>query len=413
MSDPNTIAQLLSALTQQPLSNLPIKTSSHETTPLSGSFDMKDSVLYNNSFETLFQTSLLNLEEIRPSSSGTFSLENFISNIKSNGLLNSTGDSYMEKLERMQDHRRFPSDSTDLEGYRLPRKTERDDMRQRKDEYYGRERKNKNNISKTQRRRVKCTKDRSVSPIRKKSSKKHKVTETINIETNFVGLIIGRGGESLKHIEQETGARVQFYPEQMSTMNQRMATISGTQAQVDIAKKRIFSVIEENKILKGLVSTMKNNIEELNKSALKNGYSSIQIYIPNKAVGMVIGKGGESIRDLQERSKTYINIAHENETIHGMRPAYIFGTAVSIQVAKNMIDEIIKTDSVLPSAENSQDLISQTQYTITEGIQTSEASIEAITNKDKEISDNTQDSTIHGDVNIPSSHQSDLEKDSH
>ncbi|CCJ30811.1 unnamed protein product, partial [Pneumocystis jirovecii] len=103
-----------------------------------------------------------------------------------------------------------------------------------------------------------------------------------------------------------------------------MATISGTQAQVDTAKKRIFSVIEENKILKGLASSMKNNIEDINKSAQENGYSSIQIYIPNKAVGMIIGRGGESIRDLQERSKTYINIAHENETIHGMRPAYIF-----------------------------------------------------------------------------------------
>ncbi|KAG5440590.1 hypothetical protein PCK2_000300 [Pneumocystis canis] len=280
---------------------------------------------------TLFDTKTLVIK-------GTLSLADVMSNNKSSLKLN---DSFLT----------FSNKS--LQTYKMPKDSVYDDSRFRRDETHDREWRDRTGSSKIQRRRAKSSKDRSASPVRRKSLKKPKVVETIKIETNFVGLIIGRGGESLKLIEQETGARVQFYPERTSTMNQRMATISGTQTQVDTAKKRIFSAIEENKILKGLASGMKNNTDELNKSSLESRYSSIQIYIPNKAVGMVIGRGGESIRDLQERSKTYINIAHENETIHGMRPAYIFGTAESIQTAKNMIDEIIKTDSVLSfEAEN-------------------------------------------------------------
>ncbi|KAG5518659.1 hypothetical protein PMAC_002628 [Pneumocystis sp. 'macacae'] len=344
MSDPNTIAQLLSALTQQQPTTASIRPNIHKTSPLNVPTTSFFGETLNGGLNGSLDVTSLNLEHIRPSSSGTLSLANIMSNINQPSNLNVSGMHSSSKLQKM---------------HRISKELGYDDIRSRRDDFYDREWRERGIYSKTQRRRTKCTKERSISPIRKKS-KKPKVTETVKIETNFVGLIIGRGGESLKHIEQETGARVQFYPERTSTMNQRMATISGTQSQVDTAKKRIFSVIEENKILKGLASNMKNNIEDINKSAQENGYSSIQIYIPNKAVGMIIGRGGESIRDLQERSKTYINIAHENETIHGMRPAYIFGTSESIQTAKNMIDEIIKTDSVVSfEAENPPDLTLQ------------------------------------------------------
>ncbi|KAG4304863.1 hypothetical protein PORY_001538 [Pneumocystis oryctolagi] len=353
MSDPNTIAQLLSALTRQQPTMTPIVPHAHEAEPLNIPANNAINGSLSNSFNGSFDTISLNLEHVRPSSSGTLSLANIMSNINQPSQMIGTGLYSSNKLHIS-------------ETYRTSKDPGYDDIRSRREDFYDREWRDRG-MSKIQRRRVKCTKDRSISPMRKKSSKKPKVTETVKIETNFVGLIIGRGGESLKHIEQETGARVQFYPERTSTMNQRMATISGTQAQVDTAKKRIFSVIEENKILKSLASNMKNNIENLTKSTQANGYSSVQIYIPNKAVGMVIGRGGESIRDLQERSKTYINIAHENETIHGMRPAYIFGTTESIQVAKDMIDEIIKTDSVISfEDENSSDITSQISNIVTQ-----------------------------------------------
>ncbi|KAG4301314.1 hypothetical protein PCANB_002292 [Pneumocystis canis] len=364
MSDPNTIAQLLSALTKQPPTLQSIKPYVETTTSLNMPINSVVSGMLNGTPSASLQMASLNLEHIRPSSSGTLSLTNvMLNNIPSLKL----NDSYL------------PLPNKSLQTYKMPKDSVYDDLRFRRDEVHDREWRDRTGPSKIQRRRARSSKDRSTSPVRRKSLKKPKVVETIKIETNFVGLIIGRGGESLKLIEQETGARVQFYPERTSTMNQRMATISGTQAQVDTAKKRIFSAIEENKILKGLASGIKNNIDELNKSSLESRYSSIQIYIPNKAVGMVIGRGGESIRDLQERSKTYINIAHENETIHGMRPAYIFGTPESIQTAKNMIDEIIKTDSVISfEAENQPYLASKVSEIAAQVTNISQTSIETV-----------------------------------
>src|SRR3546814_11685294 len=54
-------------------------------------------------------------------------------------------------------------------------------------------------------------------------------------------------------------------------------------------------------------------------AALREGEDHMQIMVPDRTVGLIIGRGGETIRDLQERSGGHINIVGESKSVNGLR----------------------------------------------------------------------------------------------
>jgi len=80
-------------------------------------------------------------------------------------------------------------------------------------------------------------------------------------------------------------------------------------------------------------------------AALREGEDHMQIMVPDPTVGLIIGRGGETIRDLQERSGCHINIVGENKSINGLRPVNLIGSIEAAQKAKNLIMEIVDSDN--------------------------------------------------------------------
>jgi hypothetical protein len=72
--------------------------------------------------------------------------------------------------------------------------------------------------------------------------------EQINIDASLVGLIIGRGGENLRRVEAETGARVQFMTNghDRDSGGERVCNIQGTRPQIAAARRAIDQIIAEN-----------------------------------------------------------------------------------------------------------------------------------------------------------------------
>lgn len=70
--------------------------------------------------------------------------------------------------------------------------------------------------------------------------------------------------------------------------------------------------------------------------------TSINFRIPSNKVGLVIGRGGETLRDFQERSKAKIMIASDSygDRNHE-RVITLVGDPTSTQQAKTMIEELI------------------------------------------------------------------------
>ncbi|KAL1305193.1 hypothetical protein AAFC00_002113 [Neodothiora populina] len=179
-------------------------------------------------------------------------------------------------------------------------------------------------------------------------------SETISVKSSLVGLIIGRQGENLRRVEAESGARVQFIPAREPNAQHRQCTISGSLRSRETAKAEIFRVMEDNSDGPGsapppdMRGGSRGPSKQQNQPALREGENSVQIMVPDKTVGLIIGRGGETIRDLQERSGCHVNIVAENKSINGLRPVNLIGTPQAAAIAKEMILEIVESDTRAP-----------------------------------------------------------------
>ncbi|KAI9820710.1 MAG: hypothetical protein M1827_005080 [Pycnora praestabilis] len=183
--------------------------------------------------------------------------------------------------------------------------------------------------------------------------------ETIMIDSGLVGLIIGRQGENLRRVETDTGTRVQFITGPDATGPSRHCKITGSRAARADAKAEIYRIIDENGNgpKAGALQLDRNARGSSGGSnkpaafgsghqpALRDGEDSMQIMVPDRTVGLIIGRGGETIRDLQERSGCHVNIVGEQKSVNGLRPVNLIGSAQAAAMAKELIMEIVDSDT--------------------------------------------------------------------
>jgi far upstream element-binding protein len=158
-----------------------------------------------------------------------------------------------------------------------------------------------------------------------------------------VGLIIGRSGENLRRVENTTGARVQFMDGPEVPGPQRHCRISGSRAARAAAKTEIFRIIDDNEVSKRGGPPPDRSRRQDKVTTTKEG-DSLQMMVPDRTVGLIIGRGGETIRDLQDRSGCHVNIVGENKSINGLRPVNLIGSASAQQYARDLILEIVESD---------------------------------------------------------------------
>lgn len=183
---------------------------------------------------------------------------------------------------------------------------------------------------------------RDRSPLRGKDDN----VETIEIEASLVGLIIGRQGENLRRVEGESRCRVQFIPPTGQNDQYRLCRITGPRPQREEAKEMINRIIRDSGMRGG--SQPGDRGREGGRGgppAPRDGEDSLQIMVPDRTVGLIIGRGGETIRDLQERSGCHINIVSENKSVNGLRPVNLIGPPAAARHAKELILEIVDSDN--------------------------------------------------------------------
>lgn len=189
-------------------------------------------------------------------------------------------------------------------------------------------------------------------------------SEIIEIESSLVGLIIGRQGENLRRVESETSCRVQFMSPSTEGGPYRQCKISGPRARRAEAKASINRIIEDSGM--GALARAGAGGEKAHVprrapaettpglSALRDGEDCLQIMVPDRTVGLIIGRGGETIRDLQERSGCHINIVGESKSVQGLRPVNLIGPPSAAAHAKELILEIVDSDSRNVNNNNDQ-----------------------------------------------------------
>lgn len=170
--------------------------------------------------------------------------------------------------------------------------------------------------------------------------------ESINIEAHLVGLIIGRQGENLRRIESDTQTRIQFLETDPSGLL-RLCKITGNKIARDDAKDEISRMINEHR---GMSSRPGPGFSErpgrpAQQGSIRENDDAMQIMVPDRTVGLIIGRGGETIRDLQERSGCHVSIVGEHKSVNGLRPVNLVGSDGAKSMAKDFILEIVESDT--------------------------------------------------------------------
>ncbi|XP_057189349.1 far upstream element-binding protein 1 isoform X2 [Triplophysa rosa] len=156
------------------------------------------------------------------------------------------------------------------------------------------------------------------------------LSEDYKVPDGMVGFIIGRGGEQISRIQQDSGCKIQIAPDS-GGMPERSVMLTGSPDAIQAAKSLLSEIVD-----KGRPSPAFHH----NDGA---GMSVQEIMIPSTKAGLVIGKGGETIKQLQERAGVKMVMIQDGPQNTGAdKPLRISGDPFKVQQAKEMVMDLIR-----------------------------------------------------------------------
>ncbi|KAG8046729.1 hypothetical protein GUJ93_ZPchr0008g12883 [Zizania palustris] len=107
-----------------------------------------------------------------------------------------------------------------------------------------------------------------------------------------IGLVIGKGGMTIKSIRKESGARIDV-DDSKSDREESIITITSTEATDDAKSAAVEAVLL-------LQSKINNDSEDK---------MNLRLLVPGKVIGCLIGKGGSIVNDMRSKTKASIYIS--------------------------------------------------------------------------------------------------------
>ncbi|KAG8046319.1 hypothetical protein GUJ93_ZPchr0008g11728 [Zizania palustris] len=160
----------------------------------------------------------------------------------------------------------------------------------------------------------------------------------IDVPNNKVGVLIGKSGDTIRNLQINSGAKIQITKDAEVDANAptRSVELVGTLDSIDKAEQLIKNVIAEADaggspalVARGFGSG-------------QSGSEQFEMLVPDNKVGLIIGKGGETIKSLQTRSGARIQLIpqHPPEGVTlTERTVRVTGNKKQIEAAKEMIKQ--------------------------------------------------------------------------
>ena len=140
----------------------------------------------------------------------------------------------------------------------------------------------------------------------------------VQVPTDHVGKVIGRGGRHLKEIEVKTNTRIHFKDEP-ATEDFRLLDISGLPEDVKFAEVLIYQIIA--------------NFPAQDRCIID---------VPTAYIGNVIGRDGDVVRSLELKTGCKIDIERRSAVETETRKVTLSGSAQQIQSARKLIAQIVQ-----------------------------------------------------------------------
>ncbi|KAI0561767.1 far upstream element-binding protein [Gracilaria domingensis] len=174
-----------------------------------------------------------------------------------------------------------------------------------------------------------------------------------------VGSVIGSRGTTLRLLHQKSGAMIRVASdEEAGESPERQIIISGSVAAVDRARSMIHFVIREGSLrnFEGArpdalhtrrddvhPSDSVSRIRDIRRRAFSQGRKEDSFILSAEHIGLLIGKNGANIREMQNRSGAIIEVTGKNESERDSshRTVSIFGSSTEVKIAKLLIEEKI------------------------------------------------------------------------
>lgn len=189
---------------------------------------------------------------------------------------------------------------------------------------------------------------------------------------NFMGVLIGPRGSSLKAMEQRTGAKIVIRGKgsqkdhsvaDQDADEEMHVTIEGIESAVNTAAEEIEGIFKnphkallvKSEQLRSLADMNGSGINSSDPSKSAFGVSAssygpagseeyeVEMAVPNKMVGLIIGRGGSNIQSMQRDYNITIQIASQSEVPPGSdtRPVKLKGRPQSVESCRAKVNQII------------------------------------------------------------------------
>lgn len=207
------------------------------------------------------------------------------------------------------------------------------------------------------------------------------------VPSDNVGMVIGKGGDKLKEIRDQSNGRVKVYQECLPHSNERVVAIGGdSEDDVTGALKMILEILQDarrspfipydpnnkpseimgagmtgsgmqqnmnpyapmansqmgNMQMGGVQMVPEQYQQQDSNDVFQNLPTSTSITVPDKLCGAIIGKGGVRINEIRRTAGAVIDFA---ESENG-RILTLTGTQYQVSVAEKLIGECIRTRTV-------------------------------------------------------------------
>ncbi|XP_057898631.1 tudor and KH domain-containing protein [Melospiza georgiana] len=145
---------------------------------------------------------------------------------------------------------------------------------------------------------------------------------TLRVPRTALKVLIGRRGATINQLRQETGAQIEVEEEEEEEEGQSLVQISGSPGQVCRARAAVLRIVADSAPV------------------------AEQLRVPQRAVGRIIGRGGETVRAICRSSGARVECgAHDPDgSLAPLRIIRLLGTRAEVEAAKKLIMEKLSED---------------------------------------------------------------------
>ena len=170
------------------------------------------------------------------------------------------------------------------------------------------------------------------------SRKIAKVVRTVRVlcPTYCVGSVLGKGGEKIKELKQNTGAKIQI--------SKPNSFFPGT-------NERVISVLADCERLKEIIRYIQDKIRDDNSNKSNDSRAETRkkvckLVVADGVLGKIIGKGGERINELKANHGVFIKTTNKKDVPQNLqeRVVYVEGEQDNMEACVHEILEEIHED---------------------------------------------------------------------